>query len=172
MWNTVNGGLRPLTLDEEGYLVGPYDPLLRSPLLGRRLADLGDAIRSGSVPARHREIVILAVAARYRTEFIWSTHAEFAVQFGVPADAVEAIGDGLEPQGSDPLDLLTYRAAIQLLDGGTLDADTAAQLEAAFGAAGLLEVIAYTAYYCTFCWIGNVCGVPIPTGAAPRWTDA
>ena len=172
MWQTVNGGLRPLTLDDEGFLVGPYDPLLRSPLVGRRLADLGDAIRSGVIPPRQREIVILAVAARYHTEFVWSTHAEFAVNFGVPREAVEAIGDGHEPTAGDALDLLVYRASVQLLDGGGLTDDTAAALEDALGAAGLLEVMTYTAYYCTFAWIGNVCGVPIPSGTTPRWPDA
>src|SRR4051812_39268533 len=57
-------------------LGGPYNPLLRSPVLGQRLFDLFYYLRwDTSVPIRLNEFAILIIGRQWRSQVEWFAHA-------------------------------------------------------------------------------------------------
>src|SRR5215470_18478281 len=60
-------------------LGGPYNLLLRSPVLGQRLFDLFDYLRwKTSVPTRLNEFAILIIGRQWRSQVEWFAHAPIA----------------------------------------------------------------------------------------------
>src|SRR5713101_6094084 len=65
-------------------LGGPYNPLLRSPVLGQRLFDLFAYLRwNTSVPLRLNEFAILIIGRQWRSQVEWFAHAPIATKAGL-----------------------------------------------------------------------------------------
>jgi 4-carboxymuconolactone decarboxylase len=65
-------------------LGGPYNPLLRSPVLGQRLFDLFAYLRwNTSVPLRLNEFAILIIGRQWRSQVEWFAHAPIAAKAGL-----------------------------------------------------------------------------------------
>ena len=75
---TPKGGRSPF-IDDEGRLIGPFGIWNIAPNVGDAVQNVGVAVRyNTSLPARVREIAILAVGAAYRANFEWYAHAPLA----------------------------------------------------------------------------------------------
>ena len=60
-------------------LGGPYNPLLRSPVLGQRMLDLLHYLRwETSVPLKLNEFAILIIGRQWRSQVEWHAHAPLA----------------------------------------------------------------------------------------------
>src|SRR5438128_12523349 len=65
-------------------LGGPYNPLLRSPVLGQRLFDLFYYLRwNSSLPLRLNEMAILITGRLWRSQVEWYAHAPLAIKAGL-----------------------------------------------------------------------------------------
>src|SRR5215469_7075541 len=65
-------------------LGGPYNPLLRSPVLGQRMFDLLHYLRwETSVPLRLNEFAILIIGRQWRSQVEWAAHAPLAQKAGL-----------------------------------------------------------------------------------------
>src|SRR6266404_8556629 len=61
-------------------LGGPYNPLLRSPVLGQRMFDLLHYLRwETSVPLKLNEFAILIIARQQRSQIEWFAHTPLAI---------------------------------------------------------------------------------------------
>jgi len=70
-------------------LGGPYNLLLRSPVLGQRVFDLLAYLRwNSSVPLRLNEFAILIVARQWRSQVEWFAHAPIAIKAGLAPEIV------------------------------------------------------------------------------------
>jgi 4-carboxymuconolactone decarboxylase len=66
-------------------LGGPYNLLLRSPVLGQRLFDLFYYLRwQTSVPTKLNEFAILVIARQWRSQVEWFAHAPIAAKVRGP----------------------------------------------------------------------------------------
>src|SRR5437016_5410845 len=80
----AQGPQRFRLVDDHGRLTGPFAVMLVAPRVGEPLSRLGEAIRyETSLPARVREVAILIVAARWRSEFEWYAHEAIARDVGL-----------------------------------------------------------------------------------------
>jgi len=71
-------------------LGGPYNPLLRSPVLGQRMVDLLYYLRwNTSVPLRLNEFAILIIGRRWRSQVEWLAHAPLAIKAGLAPAVLE-----------------------------------------------------------------------------------
>src|SRR5437660_3063258 len=72
-------------------LGGPYNPMIRSPVLGQRLYDLFYYLRwQTSVPLRLNEFAILIIGRQWRSQVEWFAHAPLAIKAGLsPAIVAE-----------------------------------------------------------------------------------
>src|SRR3984893_14741267 len=70
-------------------LGGPYNPLMRSPVLGQRLFDLFHYLRwETSVPTRLNEFAILIISRQWRSQVEWYAHAPLAAKAGLSNDII------------------------------------------------------------------------------------
>ena len=65
-------------------LGGPYNPIIRSPVLGQRLIDLFQYLRwDTSVPLRLNEFAIIIIGRQWRSQVEWFAHAPIARKGGL-----------------------------------------------------------------------------------------
>jgi alkylhydroperoxidase family enzyme len=152
----------PLT-GPDGRLHGPFNAMLAAPGVGAALQRLSAAVGSGtSLSDRVREIVVLAVAAARASSFEWAAHRRVAAAAGLTADEIAALGGHATPDsfGAEDRAALDFARAL-LRDRDASDACHAAA-EAAFGEAGVVELITLVGYYDLVATLLRTLRVPVP----------
>lgn len=152
LYDAILGGrqgintLTPLT-DASGALLGPFDPILRTPTVGQAISQLGLALRNETtLPRAVTETAILAVAVRWAARFEWYAHAAIVRDAGlIGEDDLSAIEAGREP--ADPQIALAWQLASAVLDGERLPDDLAAAALEEWGERGLVELCAMVGHY-------------------------
>lgn len=152
----------------DGSIVGPFDAYLRSPLIGTRLAELGESLRYDSVVPRNLlELAIIVVGRHWTAQFEWYAHSRMALAAGVDPAIVEAIAHRQTPTFSDPAEAAVYRFASQLVGGFGVDDATYDELVERLGEQQVFELTAVTGFYCAVSAVLNTFRVPLPEGVAP-----
>lgn len=151
--------------DAAGRLHGPFDAMLRSAPVGLALQQLGSALRYGAdLPARLREIVILAVAAAEDSAFERYAHEAVGRAVGLSDRELEEIRDGVEVTSADPVETIALRAARMLASAGDLDDETFTSLLGAIGERQIFEFATVVGYYKLLALQLRVFRVPLPEG--------
>jgi 4-carboxymuconolactone decarboxylase len=155
-----------ITQGPRGRLSGPFTALLRSPELCQRMQLLGAYLRyESSVPARLRELAILATARHWHQNYEWHTHAPMAQRAGLPRALIDALAGGHSP---DPL--AADEAAVlgfcdELHQDHAVSDATYARARAVLGEAGVVELCGICGYYALLAMVLNVARSPLPAGA-------
>jgi 4-carboxymuconolactone decarboxylase len=154
-------------VDDAGRLEGPFNAFLLQPRLGAALQALGSAIRyDTSLDDRAREIAILVVAARQRSDFEWYAHEAVARSVGLDDRELAAVRAGRYEELAGP-ELVVARTAEALATRGDLAAGEYAEAIDAVGQAGLFELLTLVGYYAALALQLRVFRVATPDGAAP-----
>src|SRR5580692_6269144 len=96
-------------------LGGPYNPLLRSPVLGQRMLDLWHYLRwETSVPLKLNEFAILIVARQWRSQVEWFAHAPLAIKAGLAPDIVAELKANKRPTSMLPEEAAVYDFVTEL----------------------------------------------------------
>jgi 4-carboxymuconolactone decarboxylase len=170
LWDLIVASRRADLVNEEGGLAGPYNSWIVAPGVGRRLADLGTAVRfQTSIDRRLSEVAIITTGARWKAEFEWWAHSRMALEHGVPAAVVNAIGDGRTPDFEADDERVVHAVASQLADSGRVDDDAYRQAQALLGDTGMVELVSLCGYYTLISFMLNAFDVPLPPGATRRW---
>ncbi|HXP19369.1 MAG TPA: carboxymuconolactone decarboxylase family protein [Streptosporangiaceae bacterium] len=173
VWDGVIGSRAAGLVNEQGGLMGPFNAFVHAPGVGRRLSSLGGKLRfETSIDRRLSELAIITVGARWKAEFEWWAHARMARQHGVPDAVVDAIGAGQDPPFEAGDERTVYAVARQLTASAQLDQDTYDAAQQLLGDAGLVELVSLCGYYTLISYLLNAFDVPLPTGAAPMWSDS
>jgi 4-carboxymuconolactone decarboxylase len=70
-------------------LAGPYNPMMRSPVLGQKLFDLFAYLRwDTSVPVKLNEFAIIIIGRQWRSQVEWFAHAPLAQKAGLSPDII------------------------------------------------------------------------------------
>jgi 4-carboxymuconolactone decarboxylase len=115
----LTGAQRPLAEDivkvSSVGLGGPYNPLLRSPVLGQRMFDLLHYLRwETSVPLKLNEFAILIIGRQWRSQVEWFAHAPLAVKAGLSPDIVAELKAGKRPSNMQPEEAAVYDFVTEL----------------------------------------------------------
>jgi 4-carboxymuconolactone decarboxylase len=103
--------------------------LMRHPALaGPFLTYNNMLLRTPTLDPRLRELMVLRVAWRTRSEYEWVQHVRMAARCGITADEVEAIGQGADADAWSALEADVLAAIDQLLDRYRIDDETWARL--------------------------------------------
>ncbi len=152
----------------DGSLVGPFDAYLRQPVIGARLAELGEALRFDTTLRRDLlELAVLVVARHTSAEFEWFAHSRLALAAGLPAEVVDALRHGREPELDDPELVLAHRFARQLVTGYRVDDATYAEAVERLGEPATFELTALIGFYGCVSAVLNTFQVPLPVGVEP-----
>lgn len=162
-------------VDDEGRLLGPYNAMLYSPAVGGPLQELGAALRfRTSFTKREREIAILVVAARLRSDYEWYAHERIGRQAGLSEAELTALRTGADPVLADARERIIYEAACALAADGDLSVVVFAEATASLGRGAVVELVTLVGYYSALALQLRVFRVGVPDGATPpSWdTDA
>jgi 4-carboxymuconolactone decarboxylase len=151
-----------------GGVIGPFIPALRSPELMRRLQRLGEYLRYANVLGpRLTELAILLTARAWTQQLEWGYHAASAAEQGIPRRVIAAIARGKQPARMARKDAVVYEFFMALERKKSVGDAIYARAVAAFGEAGVIDLIGVIGYYTTLAMILNVARTPPPKGA-PR----
>lgn len=173
VWDAVTNGRRgPASrlIGENGELVGPFNAPLHAPRTGRKVVALGEALRfETEVDKRLLEVAVCTVGAHWRSNFEWFAHSRLAIDAGVDAAAIEALGRGEEPAFGAADEQAVYAMARSLLTTGRVDDATYAEVAGHVGHQGLVELTQLIGYYCLISLTLNIFQIDLPPGNEPLW---
>ena len=96
-------------------LAGPYNPLLRSPVMAQRMFDLLYYLRwNSSVPLRLNEFAILIVGRQWRSQVEWYAHAPLAIKAGLAPEVVADLKAQKKPANMKADEALVYDFVTEL----------------------------------------------------------
>src|SRR4051794_15391216 len=168
VWDSITASRGTIVADE-GHLIGPFNAWVTAPGIGGRLAELGAALRfESSIERRLLEVAIITVGAHWKAEFEWWAHSRMALQFGVSAEAVEAIARGATPSLPDD-EAVVHAVARQLVETGHIDTPTYDAAHQLLGDRGVVELVTLCGYYSLVSFSLNGFEVPLPPSETPAW---
>ena len=128
-------------------------------------------LRAPALEPRLRELAVLRVAWRTRSEYEWVQHVRMAGRGGITPDEIEAVGRGAAAEAWSPLEADVLAATDQLLDRYRIDDDTWARLAQHLDEHQLLEVLfvvgTYTCLAMAFNSVGLALDPELDAVAAP-----
>ena len=148
---------------------GPFNVMLRAPVMGDFAQELGAQVRfNSSLPAPLREMAILMAARHWTAHYEWNAHKTAALTAGLNPEIVAAIAAGERPKSMQPNEAALHRFCSELLQTKGVSDETFAAMKAAFGEQGMTEVIFTLGYYSTVSMLLNVDEYPLPDGVQPE----
>jgi 4-carboxymuconolactone decarboxylase len=156
----------------DGQLGGPFDGWCLNPSVGRRIWNLGGAVRfKSSIDRRYIELAILVTGQLWKAQFEWFAHETMARDAGLPENVIQSIKVGEEPTFDDNGDETAWRLCTMLHRDKRVDDATYAAAVAEHGEAGVADLIHALGYYVLVCMTLNTFQVPLPDGVEPPFPD-
>ena len=151
-----------------GGLGGPYNFLLRSPVLADRILKLADYLRfNTSVPRRLNEMAILIQARLWTAQYEWWAHHPLALKAGLAPAIAEALKAGRRPDGMQPDEAAVYDFCVELSKRQRVSDATFERARTLLGEQQVVDLVALTGFYAQVSMVLNVAEAGIPGGGAP-----
>jgi alkylhydroperoxidase family enzyme len=148
---------------EDGALMGPWNPWLHEPGIGKAIWDLTLAMTAGaSLPDNVRQIVILVVGARFDAAYEIYAHIAVAEHEGMKPERLAALVADLKPADLSPEESIAFDLAYKLVRGGTLPEPIYRLALQTFGQHALNELIYLVGLYSLVSTTLNGFNVPTP----------
>jgi 4-carboxymuconolactone decarboxylase len=129
-------------------LGGPYNPLMRSPVLGQRMFDLWHYLRwETSVPLKLNEFAILIIARQWRSQVEWFAHAPLAIKAGLSPDIVAELKANKRPWNMPPDEEVVYDFVTELTIKKAVSDETFARAKKQLGEQQVVDLTAVTGMY-------------------------
>lgn len=152
-----------------GSLNGPYNVLLRSPVMGDRAQSFGEYVRfKTSVPHKLNEFAILITARFWTSQYEWYAHHKYALQAGLDPSVIDDLAQGMRPVKMKPDEAVVYNFCHELLQSRQVsDANYKAAVDL-LGERGVVDLIGVLGYYHIVSMYLNVDRYPLPEGVQPE----
>ncbi len=148
---------------EDGALMGPWNPWLHEPVIGKAIWDLTLAMTAKAVlPDNVRQIAILVVGARYNAAYEIYAHIAVAEKDGMSEERLSTLVADLKPTDLSKEEGVAYDLAYSLSRGGTLPEPLYRMAVATFGQHGTNELIYLVGLYALVSTTLNGFNVPVP----------
>ena len=160
----ITGGFSAFkVVREDGALMGPWNPYLHEPKIGKATWDLTEAINQiATLPRVVREIAILVVGARYKAPFAIYAHVAVGESLGISLDHLATISATLKPIGLANDESVGYDIAHSLCAGSPLPEPLYRLGVTTFGQHGMNELIYIVGLYSMIAITLNAFNVPVP----------
>jgi 4-carboxymuconolactone decarboxylase len=148
---------------EDGALMGPWNPWLHEPAIGRAIWDLTLAMTANAVlPDDVRQIAILVVGARYDAAYELYAHVAVAERGGMSPERLSALAADLKPSDLSKEENVAFDFAYALSRGGILSEPVYRLAVDTFGQHGTNELIYLVGLYAMVSTTLNGFNVPVP----------
>lgn len=146
-------------------LGGPYNPLLRSPVLGQRMYDLLKYLRwESSLPLRLSELAILVIGRLWRSQIEWLAHAPIALREGLSPRIVEELKANKRPSGMQDDEAAVYDFVMELATQRKVPDETFRRARALFTEQQLVDLTTVAGTYVTIAMLIAMAEEPVPPG--------
>src|SRR4051812_6299007 len=146
-------------------LAGPYNPLLRSPVLGQKMFDLLYYLRwQTSVPLKLNEFAILIIGRQWRSQIEWFAHAPLAIEAGLSASIVADLKMNKRPSGMPPQEAVVYDLITELTTTHVVSQPTFERAKELLGEQQIVDLTAVAGTYITIAMILAMAEESVPAG--------
>jgi len=146
-------------------LGGPYNPLLRSPVLGQRMFDLLYYLRwNSSLPLRLNEMAILITGRLWRSQVEWYAHAPLAIKAGLSPEIVADLKSQKRPANLKEDEAAVYDFVTELSTKHQVSDETFARARRILGEQQVVDLTALTGTYVTVAMILAMAEESVPAG--------
>ena len=152
------------TSRDDGALIGPFNNLLRFPVLGKAAWQLFLAINSHrKLPSFAHEIAILVTGAHFGSMYELYSHESVAAATKALSPAkIATIAAGQRPCGLSDEEAIAYDTVAVLNHGSQVPKSTYDRAVKAFGEDGVAELVYLVGCYSTICLLLNAFDVSLP----------
>ena len=151
------------TQTSDGRFIGPFNPVLQSPVIGGSfLAFQAAEEKNTSLTRRVRQVVILAVGAVWGSAYEVYAHSAAARTAGLPAEVVGALAVGQLPGQLSAAEQAAWRFTHQLTTQRRVEQPLYDQAHAVFGTRGIIDMLSLIGAYQTVCGVLNALEIPAP----------
>ena len=148
---------------DDGALMGPWNPWLHEPVIGKAIWDLTLAMTAKAVlPDPVRQVVILVVGARYKAAYEIYAHIAVAEREGMTPQRLATLTAELKPDDLSDQESVAYDVAFALSRGGVLPEPLYRLGVSTFGQHGMNELIYLIGLYALVSVTLNGFNVPVP----------
>ena len=148
---------------EDGALMGPWNPWLHEPAIGKAIWNLRLAMTSNPTLSDNiRQIAILVVGARFGAAYEIYAHIAVAEREGMKPERLATLVADLKPNDLAPDENVAFDVAYALVRGGTLPEPLYQLAVATFGQHGTNELIYLVGLYCLISTTLNGFNEPVP----------
>jgi 4-carboxymuconolactone decarboxylase len=149
-------------------LGGPYNAMLRSPVMGDRLFEMLDYLRfHTSVPRRLNEFAILIQGRLWTAQVIWLAHYPAALKAGLEQSVADQLKAGRRPMGMKPDEAAVYDFCTELSTRHRVSDATFRRLRQFLSEQQVVDLTAVTGGYVTIAMLLNATEQPVPPGRTP-----
>lgn len=150
-------------------LGGPYNSLLRSPVMGERVFMLLDYLRfNTSVPRRLNEFAIIIQARLWTSQVEWRAHYPLALKAGLSKSVADDLGEGKRPAGMQQDEAVVYDLSMELSTKHELSDATFNRARTIFSDQQIVDLSAVSGtYVLTAMILKNAAEEGIPDGKTP-----
>src|SRR6201992_2725770 len=148
---------------EDGALMGPGNPWLHEPGIGKAIWDLTLAMTANaSLPDNIRQIVILMVGARFDAAYEIYAHIAVPEREGMAEDRLATLVANVKPNDLSAAESVAFDFAYALVRGGTLPEPLYRLAVKTFGQHSTNEMIYLVGLYSLVSTTLNGFNVPVP----------
>jgi 4-carboxymuconolactone decarboxylase len=147
---------------------GPYNSLLRSPVLGQRLFDLFHYLRwETSVPTRLNEFAILIIGRQWRSQIEWFAHAPIAAKAGLSPDIIAELKAGKRPSNMAKDEAVVYDFVTELTSTRKVSDESYARAKKVFNDQQIVDLTAVAGNYVMVAMLLAMSEQTVPPGKEP-----
>jgi 4-carboxymuconolactone decarboxylase len=153
-------------------LGGPYNPMIRSPVLTQRLLDLFHYLRwETSVPMRLNEFAILIIGRQWRSQVEWYAHAPIAAKAGLSTDIIAELKAGKRPSKMAEDEALVYDFVTELTATHKVSDQTYARAKKIFSDQQIIDLTAVAGNYVMVAMLLAMAEQSVPPGKEPPFKE-
>jgi 4-carboxymuconolactone decarboxylase len=147
---------------------GPYNPLMRSPVLSQRLFDLFHYLRwETSVPTKLNEFAILIIGRQWRSQVEWFAHAPLAAKAGLKADIIAELKANKRPSGMAEDEAVVYDFVTELTTTQKVSDETYARAKKLFSDQQIVDLTGVAGNYVMVAMMLAMAEETTPPGKEP-----
>jgi 4-carboxymuconolactone decarboxylase len=149
-------------------LGGPYNPMIRSPVLGQRLYDLFYYLRwQTSVPVKLNEFAILIIGRQWTSQVEWFAHAPLAAKAGLSADIISELKANKRPSNMAEDESVVYDFVTELTSTKKVSDETYARAKKVFNDQQIVDLTAVAGNYVMVAMMLAMAEETVPPGKEP-----
>jgi len=149
-------------------LAGPYNPMLRSPVMAQRMYDLLDYLRwHTSVPTKLNEFAILIQARLWRSQVEWLAHYPLELKAGLSEQVAADLKANKRPEAMQPDEAAVYDFCLELARNHQVSDETFDRAKKLLGDQGVVDLTAVSGTYVAVAMILAAAEENVPPGRTP-----